>query len=37
MDIILETIFETEWGIIFLCGMLILCIIIEFFNNKPKC
>lgn len=37
MEIIIETLFETEWGLIILGIFLIGAILIEFFtNNKPK-
>ncbi len=36
MDIIIETLFETEWGIIILGAILLTALLIEFFGNKPK-
>lgn len=36
MDIIIKTIFDTEWGIIFIGICIFMAILIEFFINKPK-
>ncbi len=36
MDVIIATLFDTEWGIILIGMMLFIAITIEFFNNKPK-
>ena len=36
MEVLIETLFETEWGLIILGVFLVFALIIEFFNNKPK-
>jgi hypothetical protein len=36
MDIIVKTLFESEWGAIILGALLVMVVIMEFFNNKPK-
>ena len=36
MDILIHTLFETEWGIITIGIFIIGALLIEFFNNKPK-
>lgn len=37
MDLIIETIFETEWGVILLGALLLIGLAIELFGkNKPK-
>ena len=36
MEALIETLFETEWGIIILGAILLTALLIEFFNNKPK-
>ena len=36
MEALFESLVETGWGIIILGSFLILAIIMEFFNNKPK-
>ena len=33
MDIILETLFETEWGIIIIGALILIAILIEFFKK----
>lgn len=34
MGILIETIFETEWGIITIGALLLIAIVIEFFYKK---
>ena len=36
MDVIIETLFETEWGIIILGSILIIALLIEFFSKNSK-
>lgn len=36
MDIIIETLFETEWGIIILGSILVIALLIEFFSKNSK-
>ena len=36
MEVFISTLFDTEWGIILICAILIIALSIEFFNNKPK-
>ena len=36
MEAFISTLFDTEWGIIFICIILMIAIAIEFFSNKPK-
>ena len=36
MDIIIETLFETEWGIIVIGAILFIALIIEFFGKNSK-
>jgi len=33
MDIIIETLFETEWGIIIIGALILIAILIEFFKK----
>ena len=36
MEALIETIFETEWGLILFGIMIIIALFINFFNNKPR-
>ena len=36
MDVIIETLFETEWGIIILGSILVIALLIEFFSKNSK-
>lgn len=36
MDVIIETLFETEWGIIILGSILVIALLIEFFGKNSK-
>ena len=36
MEVIFETLAETGWGVIIIVGMILIAILIEFFNNKPQ-
>ena len=36
MEAFIETLFETEWGLILFGIMIIMAIFINFFNNKPR-
>ena len=36
MEIIFETLLETEWGLITFGVIIIIAIFINFFSNKPK-
>ena len=36
MSTIIETLFDTEWGVIIVGAIILTALIIEFFNNKPQ-
>lgn len=36
MITVIQTLFDTEWGIIIIATCLVTAIIIDFFKNKPK-
>lgn len=36
MEVFISTLFDTEWGIIFICIILMIAITIDVFNNKSK-
>lgn len=36
MEAIMETMFETEWGIVIFGIIIFIALIINFFNNKPQ-
>ena len=36
MEIVMETLFETDWGLIIFGILMLIALLITFFSNKPK-
>lgn len=36
MEAILGALADTNWGMIILCSIIIIAILIDFFDNRPK-
>ena len=36
MEALIETLFETEWGLIIFGALILIALLIDFFSNKPK-
>ena len=36
MDLIIHTLFDTDWGVIILGALLLIFLLVEYFNKTPR-